>query len=431
MVPWPIPIPNNCPFTFANLPFGVFSTAINNEKHIGVAIGDFIIDLSSLEYHLDDSSFECLGRSPIFQNGDLERFASLPVEIRKQWREIMISWLNDPESLLFKNETGNVTKFVAMEDAIMHLPFAIGAFTDFMCSDIHIENCSRLAGGSIPLGHYNFPLGYNGRASSVIVSGQPVHRPQGVVSSKQDSSYKYQPSRMVDYEAEIGILIGKDLPLGKVITADEADEYIFGFVSLNDWSARDIQFTEMVPLGPLNGKSFATSISPWVVTFEAMKPHRCPSTVADLRDGGLAGVPHMCHKTTESTWDLEVEASVSRTSLYGQKPILTTRSKLCDLRWSPGQMLAHLSSSGCGFKIGDLVGTGTISSPGDSASLRTLGCLFELTDGGKKPAATSQEEPLFYLKDGDEVQLDVWNSARTLGFGNLRGQLLGPRSSIS
>ncbi|KAM0490443.1 hypothetical protein ACHAP8_011546 [Fusarium lateritium] len=236
---------------------------------------------------------------------------------------------------------------------------------------------------------------------------------------------------MVDYEAEIGILIGKDLPLGKVITADEADDYIFGFVSLNDWSARDIQFTEMVPLGPLNGKSFATSISPWVVTFEAMKPHRCPSTVADLRDGGLAGVPHMCHKTTESTWDLEVEASVSRTSLYGQKPILTTRSKLCDLRWSPGQMLAHLSSSGCGFKIGDLVGTGTISSPGDSASLRTLGCLFELTDGGKKPAATSQEEPLFYLKDGDEVQLDVWNSARTLGFGNLRGQLLGPRSSIS
>ncbi|GKU06730.1 fumarylacetoacetate hydrolase [Fusarium langsethiae] len=431
MVSWPILIPDNCPFTFANLPFGVFSTATNKRKHIGVAIGDFIIDLSSLEHHLDDKSFECLGTNPVFQNGDLERFASLPAATRRAWRETMISWLNDPESLLFKSESANITAFVAMKDAIMHLPFAIGAFTDFMCSDVHVENCSILAGASTPQGYYNFPLGYNGRASSVIVAGQPVHRPQGIVSSKQDSSYTYQPSSMIDYEAEIGILIGKHLPLGEVITADQADEYIFGFVSLNDWSARDIQFTEMVPLGPLNGKSFATSISPWVVTLEAMEPHRCPSTVVDLRDGGMAKVPHLCHQKTESTWDLEVEVSVLRSGPNGQKPLLTSHSKLRDLRWSPGQMLAHLSSSGCGLKVGDIVGTGTISSPGDSPSFRTLGCLFELTDGGKKPAATSQEECLFYLKDGDEVLMDIWSSTRTLGFGNLRSQLLGPGSSIN
>lgn len=154
------------------------------------------------------------------------------------------------------------------------------------------------------------PLGYNGRASSVVVAGEPIHRPKGMLRDQPDSTLLYQLSRMMDFEAEIGIFVGKHLPTGKTITADQADDYIFGFVSLNDWSARDIQFAEMVPLGPLHGKAFATSISPWVVPFEALKEHRCSSTVVDLRDGGMAGVPHLSHQNAESTWDLELEVSV-------------------------------------------------------------------------------------------------------------------------
>ncbi|KAF4995327.1 hypothetical protein FDECE_12818 [Fusarium decemcellulare] len=314
MVPWPIPIPSNSPFTLANLPYGVFSTPAKDDKRVGVAIGDFIIDLSTLErFCLDEKEFKSLkhlGKDSVFQGGDLAKFASLPAVTRKEWRETLINWLNDPKSPLFDNAAVSAAIFVAMEDAIMHLPFVIRAFTDFMCADVHIENCSRLAGVSMPPSHYCMPLGYNGRASSVVIAGESIHRPKGVIKNQQDLTIVHQLSRMIDYEAEIGIFVGQHLPTGKTITADQADDYIFGFVSLNDWSARDIQFAEMVPLGPLNGKAFATSISPWVVTFEAIEEHRCSSTVVDLREGGEARVPHLCHEDAESTWDLELEVSV-------------------------------------------------------------------------------------------------------------------------
>ncbi|KAF4459431.1 2-hydroxyhepta-24-diene-17-dioate isomerase [Fusarium albosuccineum] len=390
MVPWPILIPSNSPFTLANLPHGIFSTSAKDDKRVGVAVGDFIIDLSTLErFCLDEKMFKSLqhlGKDSVFQDGDLAKFASLPAVTRQEWRETLITWLNDPESPLFDNAAVNAAIFVAMEDAIMHLPFVIRAFTDFMCADVHIENCSRLA------------------ASSVVIAGESIHRPKGVLKNQQDSTFLHQLSQMMDYEAEIGIFVGQHLPTGKTITADQADDYIFGFVSLNDWSARDIQFAEMVPLGPLNGKAFATSISPWAVTFEALEEHRCSSTVVDLREGGEARVPHLCHKDAESTWDLELEVSVLRPTSQGGTPILTSRSNLRDLRWSPSQMLAHLSSSGCGLDS-------------DSPSLRTLGCLLELTEGGKKAAGANQDEPLVYLQDGDEVVIDVWNAARTRGFG--------------
>jgi fumarylacetoacetase len=154
------------------------------------------------------------------------------------------------------------------------------------------------------------PLGYSGRASSVITDGEPIYRPQGIIKNSRDSSPSFQPSERMDYEAELGVFVSQPLPRNAYINADEADDYIFGFVVLNDWSARDIQFTEMNPLGPINGKSFATSISPWVVTLDALEGARCGSSVTDLRDGGLTGARHLRHKDERSTWDLELEVSV-------------------------------------------------------------------------------------------------------------------------
>ncbi|KAH6957409.1 putative 2-hydroxyhepta-2,4-diene-1,7-dioate isomerase [Fusarium avenaceum] len=433
MVSWPIEVSPDSPFPLNNIPFGIFTTPQKIERRAGVAIGDFILDLSSLERTLlNDGCFNRLKRvseAPVFQDGDLSKFASLPVVTRRAFRNTLIDWLSDKMSPLFDNAARTARIFIPIADATMHLPFKIPAFTDFMCSDVHIENCSRLAGASTPASHYAMPLGYNGRASSLITDGEPIYRPQGIIRNPQDSSISFQPSKRMDYEAELGVFVSQPLPHNAHINADEADDYIFGFVVLNDWSARDIQFTEMNPLGPINGKSFATSISPWVVTLDALEGARCVSSVTDLRDGGLTGARHLRHKDERSTWDLELKVSVFRPKSKSSTPIMTSSSNLRHLRWSPGQMLAHLASSGCGLRTGELFGTGTISSPNDKPSSRTLGCLLELTEGGKKPANQGAEDAdaLVFLEDGDEVVISAWAKGCSFGLGSLSGQLLAPR----
>lgn len=211
----------------------------------------------------------------------------------------------------------------------MYLPFSIGSFTDFMCSDVHIENarslvhlscvdcdtltlmqCSRLAGAPVPPSHYAMPLGYNSRASSVIISDEPVYRPRGMIRNAETGEYSFLPSQKMDYEAELAFFMSEPVPMGVTITAEQAYDHIFGFVILNDWSARDIQLAEMAPLGPLNGKGFASSISPWVVTLDALQSARCTSTAADLSEGGTTRAAHLCHADSNATWDLEVEVSI-------------------------------------------------------------------------------------------------------------------------
>ncbi|GFF77355.1 fumarylacetoacetase [Aspergillus lentulus] len=368
MVAWPVPIQPNSPFTLASLPYGIFSTSHCEEKRVGVAIGDSILDLSVIErspgFKVILQRFENghNGRST-FSSGDLGNFAALPAPTRQRFRQQLIDWLNNHNSPLFQDASLNTAAFVPMKDAMMHLPFKIGGFSDFSCSDVHVSNCTRLARAPIPPNHYAMPIGYNGRASSVVIDSAPVHRPYGIIRDKDTNNFAFKPSEMMDYEAELGIFISQPVPAGKVITADEAEDHIFGFVVLNDWSARDIQFSEMTPLGPFNGKAFATSISPWVIPLEAFESARCSSSLVDLREGGSAGAWHLSHAKAESTWDIEYEVSVIRGKSVDGVLMLTTRSNLRDLRWSPGQMVAHLASSGCGLNTGDLLGTGTISSP--------------------------------------------------------------------
>ncbi|KAJ5249284.1 hypothetical protein N7468_000735 [Penicillium chermesinum] len=383
MVPWPIPIAAGSPFTLASLPYGIFSTSYR-DKRVGVAIGDFILDLSSLERSSILKAIlqghECghNGRF-IFTSEDLGNFAKVPTVIRKRLRQQLINWLSDPTSPLFQDATLNEATFVPMRDATMHLPFKIGGFSDFMCSDVHVDNCSRLAGAQTPANHYAMPIGYNGRASSVVVESAPVHRPYGLIRDKEKGKFVFKPSMNMDYEAELGIFISHAVPVGKTITADEAEQHIFGFVVLND----------------------------------------C---------GGSAGAPYLSHAKAESTWDIKFEVSVNRRKSGEQDTILTTYSNLRDLRWSPGQMVAHLASSGCGLNTGDLLGTGTISSPNDTPTLRTLGCLFELTEAGKIPAGQREGSKLAFLEDGDEVVMTAMAAGATVNLGTLRGQLQACRN---
>ncbi|KAJ1323135.1 fumarylacetoacetase [Microdochium nivale] len=431
MVPFPITVPPGCPFTLSHIPFGVFSTPRNAERRVGAAIGDHVVDLAVLEQSsfLDDIGLKHvkgdLDMNPLGRRSDLNGIATLPAPARSQLRNGLKAWLRDRASPLYTDALLAKDVLVPLASVTMHPPFVIHNFTDFMCADVHIENCSRLAGAAAPQSHYAMPLGYNGRASSVVIPGQSaVRRPRGFIQDARASVLSYQPSQKVDYEAEIGFFVSQPLARGKTISADEAGDYIFGFVALNDWSARDIQFAEMTPLGPFNGKAFATSISPWVTTLDTLHESRCEPSVVDSHKGGSTGAAHLKHCDNKSTWDLEVVVSVTRSTSSSGQPTLVTRSNLRDLRWSPGQMLAHLASSGCGLNTGDLIGTGTISSPGDAPGSRTLGCLLELTNGGKVPDGV-HDGASTYLEDGDIVTMHVSASAGDLELAVLSEQLLG------
>ncbi|KAH7064331.1 putative 2-hydroxyhepta-2,4-diene-1,7-dioate isomerase [Paraphoma chrysanthemicola] len=426
----PFRVPTTGPFALDNLPFGVFSTPPQTETRIGVAVGDFVLDLSILEQcapfkqrFFGDGYAET--SSSVFRASDLGTFARLEAAVRKRIRHTLIDWLSDPTYPLCEEGIFEKSAFFPMKTVKMHMPFSVGGFTDFMCSDVHVENCSRLAGASVPPSHYAMPLCYNGRASSVAIDREPVHRPRGIIKTSGPDEYSFLPSQRMDYEAEIGFFISKPVPRGVNITADQAEDHIFGFVILNDWSARDIQFAEMTPLGPLNGKAFATSISPWVIPLEALAEARSDSRANDLREAGLTRTAHLRHNETEVTWNLEIEVSVYRTTQKKKRCLLTTKSNLRDLRWSPGQMVAHLASSGCGLGTGDLIGTGTISSPTNDSSHRTFGCLFELTEGGTNPAFEADGEKLIWLEDGDEVVMTVKKGGCDIVFAELKSQLQG------
>jgi fumarylacetoacetase len=285
-------------------------TSSQPEERVGAAIGEFIVDLSVLEQseqlkHCFPDRERSHRTESIFAHPSLNCFAALGAPLRRQVRQTLIDWLRDDHSPLFEDNLVRDSVFVPMEHAKMHLPFNIGSFTDFMCSDVHVENarslvhpyyidsdtltlmqCSRIAGVLVPPSHYAMPLGYNSRASSVIIGNEPIYRPRGMIRNAETGEYSFLPSQKMDYEAELAFFMSEPVPMGVTITAEQAYDHIFGFVILNDWSARDIQLAEMAPLGPLNGKGFASSISPWVVTLDAIQNARCTSTAADLCEGG-------------------------------------------------------------------------------------------------------------------------------------------------
>lgn len=283
---------------------------------------------------------------------------------------------------------------------------------------------------------YHFPPMYTGRSTSIVPSGQAVKRPKGMLMTPPDPTgkpgFRYGTVEKFDFEVEMGVFVSNPIPFGERVTAEEAKEHLFGLVLLNDWSARDIQFGEMIPMGPSNGKASATTISPWVVVPEALEEAAVGFLSGKAQSDMSSHPPHLQQSVgdTKVVWDILLEATIKGP---GEEPTLICRSNFKDLYWSPGQMLAHFASCGSGVYPGDLLGTGTASSPGHTEEVPTLGCLFELTEGGRKPYKLRSGRQLRWLEDGDEVTLTGWakgKGGRKIGFGGATGIVLPAERDI-
>lgn len=310
--------------------------------------------------------------------------------------------------------------------ARLQLPATVGDYTDFYASEHHARNVGRLFRPDNPLlPNYSWlPIGYHGRASSLVCDCTPVRRPRGQYRPPGNSCPVFAPTAALDFELEVGAFVGSGNQLGTPIPLSAAEGHLFGFVLLNDWSARDIQAWEYQPLGPFLGKSFATTVSPWVVTADAMLPFRT-ETLSSSTESPL--LPHLAGSSHPlgSALDikLEVHLLTPRMRAAGVPPHRLARGNLSTLRWTFAQMVTHHTSNGCNLRPGDLLGSGTVSGPTDDS----LGCLLEMTRGGTEPVSLPNGETRRYLEDGDEIILRGWCERpgfRRIGFGECRGTVL-------
>jgi fumarylacetoacetase len=408
-------------FPVQNLPLGIFRrTAGGDAPRVGSAIGDQILDLAAARRAglIDGRAADATGEPT------LNRLMALgSADWSRLRREIFDCLAADGDRADdCRRRAGEL--LVPMADATLELPAAIGDYTDFFTSIYHATNTGSMSRPDNPL-MPNFkylPVAYHGRASSVVVSGSPVRRPHGQARGPNEPAPQFGPARRLDYECELGFFIGTGNKLGEPVPISRAGEHIFGFCLLNDWSARDIQFWEYQPLGPFLGKSFSTTISPWVVTAEALAPFRCPAFAR--ADGDPAPLPHLAsaEETARGGFDITMEVWIetARMRQDGAAPVRLSRSNANDCYWTVAQMIAHHSSNGCNLRPGDLCGTGTVSGK-DKGS---LGCILELTWGGTQPITLPNGEERRFLEDGDAIILRAHcarDGAVSIGFGECRG----------
>ncbi|APG45725.1 fumarylacetoacetase [Phaeobacter porticola] len=393
------------PFPLNNLPYGVFSTA-DSDPRCGVAIGDMILDLQAAEAE----GLVQLNDEPLFE---------MPY-----WNEVMEEgpavWaaLRDRLTALLAEEAPEQAKtellLVPIAEAEMHLPVAVSEYTDFYAGRHHATNVGTMFRGAenaLPPNWLHIPIGYNGRASSVVVSGTDIRRPWGQLKGPNDDAPRWAPSARFDIELEMGAIVGT--PSDGPITVQEADDHIFGYVLLNDWSARDIQAWEYQPLGPFQAKATATSISPWIVTKAALDPFRCDTPVRDvelldhLKDCG------------PMLYDIDLEVTMAP---KGKAASTIARTNYKEMYYSAAQQLAHHTTSGCPMTPGDLLGSGTISGP----TKDSRGSLLELSWGGKEPLTLETGDERTFIADGDILTLKgaAMGNGYTIGFGDCTGTVL-------
>ena len=405
-----IDIPKNSDFSIYNLPFGIFSTN-KNSKRVGVAIGNNIIDLFACN-ELD--IFKDLKiNNNVFENNFLNDFINLGKNTTNKVREIIQQQLTDESS---KIKMSSVV-IIPMNEAEMHLPVKVGDYTDFYSSIEHATNIgSMFRDPSNPLlpNWRHLPVGYHGRASSIIVSGIDIFRPKGQVIPMDSDKPVFTSSKRIDFELEMGYIIGKQSPLGSSITTDDADNYIFGKVLFNDWSARDIQKWEYIPLGPFLGKSFASSISPWVVTIEALDnfrvagPIQNPEVLDYLKFNGL------------KNYDINLSVSIlpEKTNIE----TIVCKSNFKYMYWNMSQQIAHHTINGCNLNVGDMMASGTIS----GKSKDSYGSMLELSWGGKKNIELNDGSSRTFIEDYDSVIMRGYCEKDNIrvGFGEVKSKLL-------
>jgi fumarylacetoacetase len=411
-------------FPIQNLPFGVFRVPDDDEPaRVGVAIGDCILDLTACH---DEGRF----------TGPAERAAeactapalndlmALGSEYRAELRRQIVALLDADSPAHRANRRLGDRLLVPMAEAEMLLPARIGDYTDFYASVHHATNVGSMFRPDNPLlPNYKWvPIGYHGRASSIVPSGTPVRRPRGQMKPPDADAPVYGPSRSLDYEMELGCFVAGGNPLGEPVPLGEAESRLFGVCLVNDWSARDVQAWEYQPLGPFLAKNFATSLSCWVVTMEALAPFRAPAFRRP--SGDPEPLPYLRSPDNEAAGAIdaivEVQLVSARMREAGAGPVRLSRGRVADLYWTPAQMLAHHTSSGCDLRPGDLFASGTVSGP----EKENRGCLLELTWRGAEPLTLPTGETRTFLEDGDEVIMRGWcerEGAARIGLGECRG----------
>ena len=423
-------VPRDSGFPIQNLPFGVFQPK-QGKPRIGVAIGDLIVDLSVLEElgHFDfvEAAVPSGSQRHIFSEDSLNAFLALG---RPAWRKVheIVQHLLSSETPTLRDDARLREKvFHAQKDVVMKLPARIGNYTDFYSSYHHAHNVGTMLRGPENALMPNWkwlPVAYHGRASSVVISGTDVRRPQGQIKPPDASAPAFGPTKSLDYELEMAFLIGPGNSLGEPVPIERAIDHIFGLVLMNDWSARDIQAWEYQPLGPFLAKNFCTSVSPWVVTLEALDPFRKPLSHQDpepLPYLSAAGrIRRGEQAKSDFTFDIHLEAHLKTPSM--KAPHTITRTNFQNLYWSIAQQLAHHTVNGCNLEPGDLLASGTISGPTEEAR----GCMLELTWRGANPLKLPNGETRKWLEDGDKLSITGWcqGDGYRLDFGEVAGCIL-------
>ncbi|NYI00804.1 fumarylacetoacetase [Cupriavidus plantarum] len=402
-------------FSLQNLPYGVFSTA-DRAPRAGVAIGAMVLDLAVL----DEAGLLPAATRGTFAGGTLNRFMALGQPVWRETRARLMALLSEGDTTLAGNASLRERALVPMRDVTLHLPIDIPGYTDFYSSREHATNVGSMfrdPENALLPNWLEIPIGYNGRASSVVVSGTPLHRPNGQIKLPNEARPLFGPCRKLDYELEMGFIVGTPSALGEPVSVADAPAHMFGMVLLNDWSARDIQQWEYVPLGPFNSKSFGTSISPWVVTMEALAPFR--------RDNPVQSPEPLSYlrQQERNAYDIVLEVSLRPAGAADATTVCRTNFRA--MYWTMAQQLAHHTVSGCNVRVGDLMGSGTISGTTPDA----FGSLLETTRNGAEPLTLADGTRRGFLEDGDEVAMTGWcqGDGYRVGFGEVVGRILPAR----
>lgn len=405
-----VEVAENSDFSIYNLPYGVFSTAAKSIR-CGVALGEFIIDLQVLEEH----NLLPTSATPVFSSSNLNAFIDLGPKVWQEVRASLQSLFNKDNQTIQANQDLCQLVLVKQAEATMHLPINIPGYTDFYSSREHAFNVGvmfRGADNALMPNWTELPVGYNSRASSVVVSGTDIVRPSGQIKPADSERPLFSPCQRLDFELETGFIVGRRTKVGEPVPIEKAHEYIFGMVLLNDWSARDIQSWEYVPLGPFNSKTFGTSISPWIVTLEALEPFRCEATVQDPTPLGYL------QEKRDNNYDINLQVLFDVDGV--ETVISNTNFKY--MYWTMTQQLTHHTVGGCNVNVGDLMGSGTISGKDKDS----FGSLLELTWNATQPLTLANGEERTFIEDGDEVVMRGYcqKDHIRVGFGEVRGKIL-------
>jgi len=403
-----ISIPENSDFSIHNIPFGIASNG--GKPFVASRLGDQVINLKAVA---DTGFFRgIVDDISVFDQPVLNPFIALGKSVTNQVRLRLLETLTEEQSPLKKE--GNIV--IPISQVQMHLPIAIGDYTDFYSSIEHATNVGTMfrdpANALLPNWRH-LPVGYHGRSSSITVSGTPVRRPKGQMKPKDADAPVFGPTKRLDFELEMGFIIGKETQIGDSIATSQAEDYIFGLALFNDWSARDIQNWEYVPLGPFLGKNFASSMSPWIVTLEALFPFRC--------EGPMQMPPVLPYLEYHGLKNFDIQLEVGLVTKDNMETIVS-HSNFKHLYWNMCQQLAHHTCNGCNVRVGDLMASGTISGPNSGS----FGSMLELSWNGANPVMLDNGEKRAFIEDGDTIRMRGWaeKDGMRVGFGLLSNEVI-------